>query len=495
VIATLAFRHLLDRKLRSLFLLLGFSLGVGVMIVLLSVGQAMLDQSRDVSLVGGGEVTVLPQGIDVEAMRSGGIGSMFFGVDRARFLVRQVFGGARHDDLVRTVSPTVEGKLLYVQRGSHVLPVRVGGEIPSRAASVRSGLNLIAGTWKDSPADSAYLSPSRQQLYDELDRFHVPSVADSTWGEWHYFNIVPSENEWWYITYLVGGEIPRKQNNAAAAGRWGGQLLVTHRREDGEYQRFLLREPSQRVRLDTTGADLMVGRSSVTQRSGVYHLTGGAPGPGGTVRIDVILEPVPNRYFPPVELLSDEFVSGYVVPGLVAHASGTICVAARCRQFHQVPAYHDHNWGVWRDVTWEWGAGRGRRLALLYGGVYGPERNQSETTAVRSPFFLTLVDSMGVKQVLRFNTIRYAGSHALRGQPGFTAPSRFELVATRDQDSVRLAVEVEDALATPNNAEGFRRAFLQMRGRFTLSGRLLGETVSDSGMGFFETYVPGNANR
>ena len=225
MIATLAFRHLLVRKLRSLFLLLGFSLGVGVMIVLLSVGQAMLDQSRDVSLVGGGEVTVLPQGIDVEAMRTGGIGSMFFGVDRARFLVRQVFGGARHRNLIRTVSPTVEGKLLYLQRGSRVLPVRAGGEIPSRAVSVGSGLNLIAGSWKDSPADSAYLAPSRQQLYDELDRFHIPPIADSTWGEWHYFNIVPSQNEWWYITYLVAGEIlgistTRRQRVAGAASCW-----------------------------------------------------------------------------------------------------------------------------------------------------------------------------------------------------------------------------------------------------------------------------------
>ncbi|MFL5473822.1 MAG: hypothetical protein ACJ8AM_15830, partial [Gemmatimonadales bacterium] len=168
---------------------------------------------------------------------------------------------------------------------------------------------------------------------------------------------------------------------------------------------------------------------------------------------------------------------------------GSICVAGRCRKFHQVPAYHDHNWGVWRDVTWEWGAGQGKRLAVLYGGVYGPERNQSEASAVRSPFFLTLEDSLGVKQVLRFNTIHYTGSRPARGRPGFTAPSRFELVATRDQDSLRLAVEVEDALATPSNAEGFRRAFLQMRGHFNLRGRVLGETVSDSGAGFFETYV------
>jgi len=48
VITILAFRHLLVHRLRAVFLLLGFALGVGVMIVLLSVGQAMLDQSRDV---------------------------------------------------------------------------------------------------------------------------------------------------------------------------------------------------------------------------------------------------------------------------------------------------------------------------------------------------------------------------------------------------------------------------------------------------------------
>jgi hypothetical protein len=221
----------------------------------------------------------------------------------------------------------------------------------------------------------------------------------------------------------------------------------------------------------------------------VYHLIGGAAGSGGKVRIDVTLQPAPNRYFPPVELRSDEFVSGYVVPGLVAQASGSICVAGRCRRFHQVPAYHDHNWGVWRDVTWEWGAAQGKRLALLYGGVYGPERNRSDVGAVRSPLFLTLEDSLGVKQVLRFNNIHYAGLHPTRSHPEFTAPSRFDLVATREQDSIRLAVEVEDALATPSNAEGFRRAFLQMRGRFTLQGRVLGEAVSDSGAGFFETYV------
>jgi hypothetical protein len=178
------------------------------------------------------------------------------------------------------------------------------------------------------------------------------------------------------------------------------------------------------------------------------------------------------------------------VPGLVAASSGRICVNSRCSRFRDVPAYHDHNWGVWRDLTWEWGAARGSRIALLYGGVYGPERGSAaENSAVRSPFFLAVVDTLGVKQVLRFSSIQYTGRQRTAGADRFIAPERFELVATRDSDSLRMRVLVDNALATEMKTRGFRRGFLQMRGHFTVEGRLLGESVADSGTGFFETYV------
>ena len=482
---TLAFRHLWVRKLRSLFLLLGFALGVGVMVVLLSVGEAMVDQSRDVSLVGGGEVTVLPQGIDIEAMRTGGLGGMFFAIDRARFLTRQVLGGPRDAGLVRTVAPSIEGKLLYLcKAGGDCRPaaVRAGGEIPSRAAALGAGLDVRQGAWHDSPADSAYVAPTAQQLYDELDRFHLPRRPDSTWGEWHYFNFVTAPDEWWYVTYLVGGELP--------AGRWGGRMLVTHRRPDGDYDRFAADAPAQATRFDTTRADLTIGPSTVRQRDGAYHLAAQAAGARGRVRLDLDLRPLPNRYFPPVELRDDEFLSGYVVPGLAATASGTICVEGRCTRVSGVPAYHDHNWGVWRDVTWEWGAARGGMLSLLYGGVYGPEREGTAAgTSVTSPFFLVLVDSLGVRQVLRFGRIAYEGAQPVAGTPVGTAPRRFMLTGTRGADSVRLVVDVEHALATDMSASSFRRRFLQMRGRFELRGTVAGRAVSDTGRGFFETYV------
>lgn len=471
----LAVRHLWVKKRRSAFLLLGFALGVGVMIVLLSVGEAMLDQSRDVALVGGGEVTVLPLGIDVEAMRTGGVSGMFFGIDHARFLTRQLLGGPRQARIVRAVAPAAEGKIIYLRSGENVLPVRAGGEIPSRAAALGTGLDILAGAWHDTAADLAWIAPDVGRLYDELDRFHIPPAPDSTWGEWDYFNVVTAPGEWWYITLLVGGEVPN--------GRWGGQVLITRRAPDGRYERYLTQVPSRRIEFDTTRADLTLGENTVRQHEGVYRVVAKATGEAGEARVSLEVRPRANRYFPPVELRETALLSGYAVPGLVADARGTVCIADRCRQVERAPAYHDHNWGIWRGVSWEWGAARGASLALLYGGIYTPD---SDSAA--APFFLSVVDSLGIRQILRFRGIRYTGAGAAR-ESDVLAPEHFDLIAGRDGDTVRLRVKVEDALASQMRAEGLGRHFLQMRGRFTVTGRIAGEVVADSGTGFFETYI------
>lgn len=470
---TLAFRQLLVKRGRGLVLLLGFALGVGVMLVLLSVGEAMLSQSRDATLVGGGEVTVLPQGIDIEAMRTGGISGLFFGIDRARFATRQLIGGARQAALVRATAPALEQKLLYLKVGDTILTVRAGGELPSRAAAAGAGLSLRAGAWVDSPADSAWLTPTAQQLYDEMDHFHRPTADDSTWGEWHYFAVVTGPDEWWYITYLIGGRVER--------GRWGGQLLVTHHLPGGRYERFQDDVDGARVTFDTARADLVIGNDSVTQRNGVYRLSGSA----GALRFALDFTPRRAAYFPPVQLRDDPAsYSGYTVPALVASVGGEFCVAGRCTGVTGAPGYHDHNWGVWRDITWEWGTGQGAKLALLYGGVYASD----STAQSSSPFFLTLVDSLGVRQVLRFNGISWIGARVARNDGGM-APTEFSLVAARDADTIRVAGRVSDAQGTRRTAGGYDRVLLQLRAAWTLSGRLGGRAVADTGSGFFETYV------
>src|SRR5256885_7360779 len=115
MIGQLALRNLTYRPWRSVMMFFGFGVGVAVMIVLLSVGQALLAQARQEKLVGGGTITVLPEGLDVEVMKTGGIGGLFFSIDHASFLYRQVLASPRYTHEVAAVAPQIEGRLIYLR--------------------------------------------------------------------------------------------------------------------------------------------------------------------------------------------------------------------------------------------------------------------------------------------------------------------------------------------------------------------------------------------
>ena len=151
---------------------------------------------------------------------------------------------------------------------------------------------MAAGRWGDRVRDAQWTAPGRQALYDELDRFHTAPAGDSAWGEWHYFNVLVNDDEWWYITLLVGGDF--------ASGRGGGQVLVTRRTPRG-HQRFASDVSADAVMLDTARADLTVGSSSVVQRDGSYRVRGHATG----ASFDLVITPAAHAYFPPIELRDD----------------------------------------------------------------------------------------------------------------------------------------------------------------------------------------------
>lgn len=466
---TLAVRHLLVRPGRALLLLGGFALGVAVMIVLLSVGDAMLDQSRDPSLVGGGDLVALPEGVDLEAMRSGGLTGMFFGINGARFVAREMLGGPRQRAAVAAVSPVITRKLLLVRTRDTTWTVRADGTIPGRAAAVDVPLRLLAGAWTDTRTDSAWIAPDQQEFYDQLDHFHRPSAPDSAWAEWDYFKLTASDRDWWYITLLVAGAPPA-----------GGEVLVTHRRRDGRYDRYVRRVMPTAVAFDSTRGNVDLGSASVVQQDGRYRVRGTA----GAARFDVTIQPVLHEYFPPVELGDAAHASGYVVPVLAGRASGSLCSGIICDTLRDAPAYHDHNWGSWRGVTWEWGTGRGASHALLYGGVIA--RNQGVGAV---PFFLALDDSLGIEQIYRFDAVTNAGARPVPGWPGVLAPDSLRVTAVRDADTLRVTVTIDDVAASRSVAAGPDRVFLQMHGRWRAIGTAAGVPVADSGNGAFETWV------
>ena len=497
MIRLLAFRQLLHRPWRSAFLFLGYGLGVGVMIVLLSVGEALIAQARDERLVGGGDVTVLPEGIDVEVLKTGGLGGLFFSIDNARFVQLQLLASPRLAADVQAVAPQIEGKLLYLRvAGGREWPVRASGEIPSATRAVGAAPALAAGEWTDDAGDRRWMRPTPFELRHALDHFHHTPAGvahPERWGEWHYFNVLSADRRRWaFVTLAVGGDVPR--------GEWGGRLLVTTHGDDAPDRRFALDVPPGRVRLSTTDADLRLGDASVTVLpDGRYRVVAAAPaadGGGGRAEVDLVVTPAPGAYFPGVDLGGDAIVSGYAVPALRAEATGRLCVAGRCETLAGVQAYHDHNWGIWRRVDWEWGAARAGAYTFLYGRV-----QPTDASAEAPPLLLYVVDSLGFLTLFRPERVVYQDERIVRvNGRDLRVPSRALLADARGADTLRVELVIEHATATdtrdgfigrgddPSATELARPYFVQMKGRARLSGRVGGRVVAGEGTGFFETY-------
>jgi hypothetical protein len=507
VIALLALRNLASRPWRSLFLLFGFALGVGVMIVLLAIGEALLTQARDERLVGGGEITVLPSGMDVEVMKTGGVGGLFFSIDNARFIYRQLLTSPRLSRSVKVAAPQITRKLLYIRANGTEYAVLGTGEVPSRSEAVGAVPPLAAGEWRDDSGDRRWIAPTPYQLYSDVDHFHYPpeGVANpASWGEWHYFNVLSSDHRRWaFISYIVGGDV--------RAGEWGGSVAITLRTQGGRTRRFTSTVPGDSVRFSTETPDLALGRATVrlipedgaARASGAVHnaryeLHARAREEGGsaTVSVDLVVTPVPGALFPGATLASGEFTSGYAVPGLRAVASGTICVSGQCERYDSAQSYHDHNWGVWQGVRWEWGATRLGSYTLLYGRVEPPDDVGSTP-----PLFMYLVDSLGFRALFRPRAISYVDDRVVTVDGrAIKVPSSAVLADARGRDTVRVELTIEDAIATDTRGSAVERGevgaarmltrpyFIQMKGRARISGVIDGQPLHGEGEGFFESY-------
>jgi hypothetical protein len=497
MIGILARRNLTLRPWRSALLLGGFGLGVGVMIVLLAIGEAMLTQARDERLVGGGDVTVLPEGIDVEVMKTGGVGGLFFSIGNARFLDLQLLSSPRNADQVRAVAPQIVDKVLYLRTtDGRERPVRATGELPSRSAMVGAVPTLGTGQWVDDEFDRRWRAPTAAELRADIDHFHVPprDVENrDSWAEWHYFNVLSSDRKRWaFLSFIVGGAVPD--------GRWGGQVLLTLHEEGKSARRFSAAFPSDSVSFSTSNADLRVGNGTVTVDSAgryLVHAAARADDGSADATVDLTVTPSPGAYFPGASLGAGNFVSGYAVAGLRAEAVGTICVRRQCERYDGAQAYHDHNWGVWRGVTWEWGASRAGAYTFLYGRVQPPDSVSGDT-----PLFFYLVDSLGFRTLFRPKRVDYTDDRTLRVSGGqlLRVPSRAVFADVRGSDTLRVELDIEDAVATdtrqPQAERGetmtaralLRPYFIQMKGTARLSGRVSGKAIAGEGTGFFETY-------
>jgi hypothetical protein len=490
----LAWRTLAVRPWRTLFLLSGYAIGVAVMIVLLSIGDAMMAQARDERLVGGGSISVLPEGLDLEVMKTGGLGGMYFSIPNARFVHAQVLASPRLGDTITAVAPQIEGKLLYLRRGDGpLIPLRATGEVPSASAAVGAAPRVTEGAWADDDGDRRWLRPTDAERLAVIDAFHEtpPGAADrDTWAEWHYFNVrTPDAQRWAFLTFAIGGDVP--------AGEWAGQVLLTWHEQGRAPRTFVATVPRADVRYHTDGPDLALGSHTVrVDSAGRYHLRAAAreQGGGATATVELTVVPRPRMYFPNAAIGGDALLSGYAVPVLQGAATGRLCVGATCTDFDAAPAYHDHNWGTWRQVAWEWGVVQAEGLALLYGRV-----ERSDSTQASAPLFAYLADSLGFRALFRPRLISYEDGRAVRvGGRTVQVPSRARFADLRGGDTLFVDIDTEDAHVTDTRTQRRRQGedvvalprpyFVQLKGRATLRGRVGGQPFAATGTVFFETY-------
>ena len=142
--------------------------------------------------------------------------------------------------------------------------------------------------------------------------------------------------------------------------------------------------------------------------------------------------------------------------------------------------YHDHNWGFWKGVSWQWGQAQQGDLSLIYGRVFPPP---DAADPERIPGF---VGALGPDGPLGYSTdVRITETNDDRGQPrtiGVRAQSASLTLDLRfDVASTVTTRMVQGALANGVN-------FLQMRGQYTVSGRAGSREIAFSAPGSAETF-------
>jgi len=462
MILRLAIRSLFTHPVRTLVLACGFGLGVGVMAMLLGVGEVILDQARSPVLSGAGDVII--------ASNAGRLPS-------ARWILSSGLRQAGPEGRVRVASPS-QRATLYLVRNGRTVPIRAHGGIPSLEREVGDGETAGVSAWTDATSDAAWASPDPAAALMALDRFHpipdVPSRAES-WAEWLYFNGREGDTRF-YLTFMVAarrGEGSRDAGVRLQFERAGTRASYSERHEVNEAD--ILKD----------APNLTIGTSRVRLEGLRYHITFDLPAesPGtGRVTGDIFIDALPGRALPPLTIHgAGGWVSGYVVPVMSGRLNGTLTVDRQPITFHDGTGYHDHNWGFWKDVSWRWGQVQHGDLSLVYGRIHPPA---DAGDAERIPGFLAAIGPDG--------PVGYASNVTIEetNEDDTGRPRGIRVTGRGSSLDVTMELTIDSTVVTQTRT-GFLGGgldFLQMRANYRVRGRAGDREVDFTAPGSAETF-------
>jgi hypothetical protein len=158
---------------------------------------------------------------------------------------------------------------------------------------------------------------------------------------------------------------------------------------------------------------------------------------------------------------------------------GALTVAGEPVSLAGGTGYHDHNWGFWEGVSWQWGQAQQGDLSVIYGRVFPPPEAADPE---RIPGF---VGALGPDGPLGYATdVRITETNDDTGQPrSITLQARSTSLTLDLRFDVASIVtsRMQGALANGVN-------FLQLRGQYTVSGRAGNREFAFTAPGAAETF-------
>lgn len=458
MIVRLALRSLFAHPIRSAVLAAGFGTGVAVMAILLGVGQIVLEQARSPILVGGGHVIVTGAA----------------GLTSARVLLSSTLRMPPFEDRVRAASPWSR-TTLYLVHDTGTTPVRARGGVPSRERALGDPEVSGVTAWVDTPADAAWSSPDPAVVLRSIDRFRpipdVPARAAS-WAEWLYFN-GRSPAARFYLTFLVG---PARPDGSRVAG------VRLQLDRGGRTESFDATDVLDRAAV-AAAPDLTIGRNQIRLSGLRYHIRIELRSEnGGSAAGDLFIEGAAGRMMPPIEIHgAGGWRSGYVVPVMSGVVGGTILVNGEPVSLDGGAGYHDHNWGFWEGVSWQWGQVQYDDISVVYGRVF-PPRDAADPD--RIPGFLAAIGPAGPIGYATNVTIDETNDRATANPQRITVRGRS---ATID---LTLTFSVDGLIVNRmrNGPLAGTMDFLQMRGRYGVAGTAGDRRLAFQAAGSAETF-------
>jgi len=126
---------------------------------------------------------------------------------------------------------------------------------------------------------------------------------------------------------------------------------------------------SKMRRVLAAAPDLDIAGSRVRLVNSQYHITLALPGAAGTF----VLQAAAGQSLPPATITGARgWVTGYTAPVLSGVVRGELRIGPDVIAVREAAGYHDHNWGFWRGVRWQWGQVAYGDLSFIYGRIFPP---------------------------------------------------------------------------------------------------------------------------